>query len=124
MTSKRIIMAWPLLLLAGCGTMQSSPGSWARVDGRPIDPAQLRADGTQCLAAADQVARTPNAGPRTVINNTVIVNRRQRSSEDLRFIDSIPRSAAPAPRMAPGDPDVLEVAMNGCMAQLGYIRRH
>lgn len=96
-------------------TERPAPIVWLRTDGTPVLQAQLRSDGAQCLATAHQAA-APRSGP--VINNTVVVEA-DRPGE-AAFIDSLPATAR---GRGAGDPDTLEIVMNGCMAKRGYIRR-
>lgn len=109
------------LVMTACQTAsQSTPSKvWTRVDGRPIRgdsklEAEFKAQAAQCRAVAFQQASKP--APATV-TNVVVVNERYRNPNELDFITEAPRISTPSgPNVA-----AINIAMEGCMAQRGYI---
>jgi hypothetical protein len=113
-----------LVILALCGC--EPPGkyeavkAWERLDGQPVDGPRLYADGKQCMAAADLVARGA-AQPGPVINNTAVAVVSPGPPGGINFISRNPVSIPPP---GPGpDARVFQMQMDACMAQRGYIYR-
>lgn len=115
---------------SGCVTdknIASEPQQkFIRIDGQGLDEnprlrAQMQADGRQCLAHAHMQANAI-ANPRqpSVNGNIVVVEQRDYARNDLQFVDRPPaRTNPPSPRA--GDPRTLELVMNACMAERGYV---
>jgi hypothetical protein len=110
-------------LLAGCasGERPSTPITWARVDGRPIDPAKLAQAQAVCQAEAIAAGARYSALPET---NIMAYDDHIMPQVDFSWLGDLPRvseTAAAQRRQRDLQNSMIVSAMSGCMARNGYI---
>jgi hypothetical protein len=116
-------------LLAGCASAerQTTPITWARVDGRPIDSASLAQARAMCEAEAMVAgARYSSLSDTNLMAYDGIYPAVNVPAVDFSWLGELPNrsnAAAAARRQRDLQDSMIQSAMFGCMARNGYIQR-
>lgn len=125
-----VVAAVAMPAFSGCVTDKDSASEpqqkFIRIDGQSLDEnprlqAQMQADGRQCLAHAHmQATGIANPPQPSVTSNIVVLEQRGYGRNDLQFLDRPPARVNP-PSTRSGDPRTLEIVVNACMVERGYV---
>jgi hypothetical protein len=116
-------------LLAGCASAerQTTPITWARVDGRPIDSASLAQVRAVCaaeaIAAGARVSSLSDTNLMAYDNLYPSVGMPQIDFSPLGDLPNVYDAAAAKRRQRDLQDSMIQSAMFGCMARNGYIQR-
>jgi hypothetical protein len=116
-------------LLAGCASAerQTTPITWARVDGRPIDSTALAQVHAVCKAEAIAAgARYSSLSETNLMAYDNMYPSVHVPSVDFSWLGDLPRvqdEGAARRRQRELQDSMIQSAMFGCMARNGYIQR-